>query len=546
MSWFLEFPGSGYEEVRSNFEWDLPPDYNIARDTVRKHDRDAEALRVETSTGERKPITFGTLDARSDQLANGLSALGLEQGDRVAIMLGQRPETVVVHLACWKLGLVSVPLSVLFGESALRHRLRDSRARVLVIDESVSGDVSAVEGSCPALDLVVSVGEQPRDRTYDPLESLWRDEPRAFDIVQTTPTDPAIRVYTSGTTGPATGVSHSQAVWVSYCSAFRMYFEHTEYRPENSVYWTPSDWAWIGGLGTVLFPALHYGRPVVARPIRAFDAATAYEILERFAVTHASIPPTALRFLVDADVSPSSYDLSLEVIVSGSEPLTQDVVAWTETAFEDVVLNEGYGQTETGNTVSNCQSWFDLRSGSIGKPVPGYDVEVVDQEDRDRVPPDTVGEIAVRRTGNPGVFQGGPAFSDSEGDEWHLTGDLARYDESGYLWFIGRRDDLIISSGYRIAPHEVEAVLATHDAVTAAGVVGVPDDRRGEVIAAVVTLAEGTTEGPELEDELRDLVREELSKYAYPRTVTFVDHLPTTSTGKTDTGALRDMLDDDE
>jgi acetyl-CoA synthetase len=545
MTWYLDFEGTSYEEARANFEWDLPAEYNVALDCVRKHDPDEDALFHEHPGGRRETLTFGDLDDWSDRLASGLSALGLDRGDRVAVLLGQRPETAVSHLACSKLGLVSVPLSVLFGEGALRHRLRDSGARVVVADAGVADVVAAVEDACPDLERVFTVGDAGSDREYESLDSVWRDEPPGFDAVSTRPDDTAVVVYTSGTTGPPKGVAHAQAVWVSYCSAFRMYFEHVDARPERSVYWTPSDWAWIGGLGTVLFPAWHYGRPVVSRPMRRFDASTAYGVMERFGVTHASIPPTALRMLAGADASPSAYDLSLSVLVSGSEPLTEDVVAWVDEAFESVVVNEGYGQTETGNTVSNCHAWFDLRPGSMGKPVPGYDVAVVDAETRERVPPNALGEVAVRRTGNPGVFEEyfGSTGGETDG-EWHFTGDLARRDESGYLWFVGRTDDLIVTSGYRVAPRDVEQALREHDAVAAAGVVGAPDDERGERIVAFVQLRDDREASAALREELRDRVREDFARYAYPRTLTFVDSLPTTRTGKVDTGRLRDRARD--
>lgn len=547
MTWFLDFEGASYEEARANFAWDLPDDYNAARDCVRKHAADAAALFQEFPDGRRETLTFGDLDDRSDRLANALSTLGLEPGDRVAVALGQRPETAITHLACWKAGLVSVPLSVLFGESAFRYRLRDSGARVLVVDANVADVAATVRDDCPRLDRVLTVGDTDADSASDSLESVCRDEPTGFEIVDSGPSDPAIVVYTSGTTGSPKGVEHSQGVWASYCSAFRMYFEHVEARPERSVYWTPSDWAWVGGLGTVLFPAWHYGRPVVARPMRTFDAATAYAVMETYDVTHASIPPTALRMLSNAETSPSSFDLSLDVVVSGSEPLTDDAVEWVDRAFDSVVLNEGYGQTETGNTVSNCRAWFELRPGSMGKPVPGYDVAVVDRETRERLPPDTLGEIAVRRDGNPGVFEGYFGGTDAETDgEWHFTGDLARRDESGYFWFVGRTDDLILTSGYRVAPRDVERALLGHDAVADAGVVGAPDDRRGERIAAFVTLREDREPSDALREDLRDRVREEFAKYAYPHDLTFVERLPTTRTGKTDTGRLRELARDDE
>ncbi|WP_254534010.1 acyl-CoA synthetase [Natrinema gelatinilyticum] len=550
MAWFLEFEDESYEAACEAFEWDLPAEYNIARDCVRKHDRDAVALYQGYPDGRRETYTFGDVDDWSNRVAGGLRECGIDRGDCVAITLGQRPETLVSHLACWKLGVVSVPLSPLFGDEALHHRLADSGASVAIIDRGIAESVAVVRESCPDLAYVITVdpideeGERAGedrtlagDRSFDELEA----DTASIEIASTTPDEPAVVIYTSGTTGKAKGVVHGQAIWRSYCPAFRLYFECPHARPTEGIYWTPSDWAWIGGLGTVVFPAWHYGRPVVGRPIRSFDADTAYGVLESFGVTHASLPPTALRMLREEDVSPSEYDLSLEAIVSGSEPLTPEAIEWVDEAFDGVVVNEGYGQTEIGNAIVNCQSWFELQPGSMGKPVPGYDVAILDRDATEPVPAGTIGEIAIRADGNPGVFQrywGEGAAPDRTDDGWHRTGDLARRDEDGYVWFVARDDDLIVSSGYRIAPSDVERALLSHEAVTGAGVVGIPDDRRGERVAAFVTLAEEANPSEALHEGLRNAVREDVAKYAYPREITFVDRLPTTRTGKTDRRAL--------
>jgi acetyl-CoA synthetase len=565
MARFLELNGESYEAAREAFEWHLPAAYNVARDCVGKHNRDAVALYQGYPDGRRETYTFGDVDDWSDRVANGLRECGIDRGDCVAIALGQRPETLVSHLACWKLGAVSVPLSPLFGDEELRHRLADSGARVAIVDPRVAGSVAAVRESCPDLAHLVTVdsiddedgvgdggaaaneasdpqddgpGASPAgDLSFDELEA----EAPLTEIASTTPDDPALVIYTSGTTGKAKGVVHSQGIWRSYCPAFRLYFEHTRAQPTASVYWTSSDWGWIGGLGTVVFPAWHYGRPVVGRPIRSFDAEAAYDVLETFGVTHASLPPTALRMLREADVSPSAFDLELEAIVSGSEPLTSDAIEWVEEAFDGVVVNEGYGQTEIGNIVVNCQSWFELRPGSMGKPVPGYDVAILDRDDEESVAAGKIGEIGVRTHRNPGVFKrywGEGEAPDRTDDGWHRTGDLARRDEDGYLWFVAREDDLIISSGYQIAPGDVERALLAHEAVTGAGVVGIPDDLRGKRVAAFVTLAAGTEPSVALRKTLREAVREDVARYAYPREITFVDRLPTTRTGKIDRRAL--------
>jgi acetyl-CoA synthetase len=583
MTRYVTFDGDTYESARSRFEWDLPAGYNIAVDCVQKHDREAVALLQGTADGRRETVTFGEFDEWSDRLAGAFVARGIDRGDRVAVVLGQSPATLVVHLACWKLGAVSVPLSVLYGERALEHRLSDSGARIAVVDADVSDVVGSLRPRCPDLDCVVSVDgadaldlgtseagtevESHHAGVDTSLGALCEEGDSRVTVASTTPSDPATVIYTSGTTGPAKGVVHGQGVWRSYCPGFRMYFEHPAQHPDG-VYWTPSDWAWIGGLGTVVFPAWHYGRPVVGRPVRSFSARAAYDVLTEFGVTHASLPPTALRTLAADALQPGEFDLALEVVVSGSEPLTRDAVEWVDTAFDDVTLNEGYGQTEVGNVVTNCQSWFDLRPGSMGRPIPGYEIELRDPETGEAVPRGTLGEICVRGTGNPGVFDGywdgtsiePDADRDGSGDvadgceeaetgevtdDWHRTGDVARRDQDGHLWFVARTDNLILTSGYRIAPAEVEEALRCHESVETTGVVGITDDRRGSVVAAAVVLREGYEATDELRDELQETVRTELAAYAYPRVVKFLDALPTTTTQKLDRGALADLFESD-
>lgn len=298
------------------------------------------------------------------------------------------------------------------------------------------------------------------------------------------------------------------------------------------MYWTPADWAWIGALGDLVFPAWHYGQPVVGFPMGKFDSETAFSLMEEFAVTKAFLPPTAIRMLMDA--SASEYDLAIEAICSGGEPLTPEILRWAEEELDGVPVNELYGQTEANLLVTNCREWFPARAGSMGKPVPGHDVGVIDAETGDLVETGEIGEIAVRRDGDPVVFAeywNRPEKTEAARvGEWHLTGDLGRRDEEGYLWFKSRDDDLIITSGYRVGPREIEEVLLDHEAVAQVGVVGVSDETRGEIIKAFVQPVEEGSD--ELREELQQLVRERLAKYEYPREIEFLEELPQTTTGK--------------
>jgi acetyl-CoA synthetase len=549
--WYCSLPYESYGEAREEFSWELPEGYNAAYDLLRKHpDPDAPALYQAYPDGRRETHSFADLDRRSDRLANALESTGVGFGDRVGVVLSQRPEALLTHLACWKLGAISLPLSILFGPEALGHRLQDSGARVVVADASVKKTLREVGGDCPDLERVVVVGGDGTGPGVPYGEFVEGHDGRR-ELAETDADTPAIVIYTSGSTGSPKGVLHSHGLWVGHCPAFSMYFE----LDVEGTYWTPADWAWIGALGDLVFPAWHYGQPVVGYPSGTFDPEEAFSIMAEFGVTNAFLPPTAIRMLMDVDSTPA--DLAIEAICSGGEPLTPEILRWADDELGGVPVNELYGQTEANLLVTNCRVWFEARPGSMGRPVPGHEVRVLDPETGEECPTDEVGEIAVRREGDPVVFaeywnrpertdevtldaseRGRDSNANGDTASWHLTGDLGRRDEEGYLWFVSREDDLILTSGYRVGPREIEELLVDHEAVDGVGVVGVPDEVRGQVIKAVVQPAAGYEGSQRLRGELQDLVRERLAAYEYPRVIEFRDELPRTTTGKIRRGDL--------
>ena len=546
MTWHVTIPTEGHEHARSDFEWDLPEDYNAAHDLVGKHDdTNRVALQQAYPDGRRDTYTFADLDRRSDRLANALSGLGVGRGDRVGVVLPQVPANPLTHLACWKLGAVSMPLSVLFGTDGLGYRLDDSGASVAVVDGDTYDTVAAVRDGCPDLEAVLEVDwrDDGHSEGATAFGALVDDAGSDFDPADTTPDTPGIVMYTSGSTGKPKGVRHSQSVWVGHCPAFRMYFELDV---SETVCWTPADWAWIGALGDLLFPAWHYGRPVVGYPMAGFDPEKAFELLAEFDITSAFLPPTAIRMLMGVD--PGRYELCLEAICSGGEPLTSEILEWAEADLGGVPVNELYGQTEANLLVCNCREWFPAIAGSMGKPVPGHDVAVVDPDTGVERPVGETGEIAVERGDDPVIFEGywsRPERTEAATvDGWHLTGDLGYVDANGYVWFKSRDDDLIITSGYRVGPSEVEDAILEHPDVEQVGVVGVPDDTRGEIIKAFCQPVEGIVGDDDLRESVRSLVRETLAKHEYPREVEFVGELPTTTTGKIRRAELREASAD--
>lgn len=546
MTYHVTLDGDTYEEARETFEWDVPADYNAAHDLVGKHDdsKARVALFQAYPDGRRETYTFADLDRLSDRVAAGLADLGVGEGDRVGVVLPQKPANPLTHLACWKLGAISIPLSVLFGPDALAYRLDDADASVAVVDESVLGAVEEAREACPALGSVVAVDGEASD-AVDHDFAFLREHGGSYDRAETGPDTPAIVLYTSGSTGPPKGVLHGHALWLGHCPAFRMYFERDV---EEAVCWTPADWAWIGALGDLLFPAWHYGRPVLGYPMAGFDSETAFSLAEEFGVTDAFLPPTAIRMLMDVASPTERYDLDLQAICSGGEPLTPEILDWADETLA-VPVNELYGQTEANLLVTNCREWFPAQAGSMGKPVPGHDVAVVDPETGAVCETGTVGEIAVRHGDDPVIFQGylnqpektasaRLEAADGQGD-WHRTGDLGRRDDDGYLWFKARDDDLIVTAGYRVGPGEVESAILEHPKVAQVGVVGIPDETRGEIIKAVVQPVAGVEGSDELREEIQQLVRDRLAKHEYPRVVEFRTELPQTTTGKIKRRELR-------
>ncbi|QCJ45884.1 acyl-CoA synthetase [Haloprofundus sp. MHR1] len=534
MTWQIMPRFESYEQARREFEWALPDRYNPATDFLRKHD-DPErvALRYENPDGPSANLTFRDLDDRSDRLAAALAALGIEAGDRVGVVVPQKPENPVTHLANWKLGAVSVPLTVLFGRDALEYRLVDSEAKAVVVDPAVRDEIDAISDACPDLEHVVELGSNVEGDAHA-FDDLVASEKPGIDVYDSTPETPSAIMYTSGSTGPPKGVLHSHALWLGRAAAAYNYFDQGLH---DATLWTPADWAWGAALGGTLFAALHHGCTIVGWPREDFDPEDVFDFMARHGVTKAFMPPTALRMLMSVENPTEKYDLALETLAAVGEPLTPEILDWVDETFDDVPVNEFYGQTELNLVVGNSSNWFEAQPGSMGKPLPGYDVAVVDQETRERLPTGEPGELAVRPDDDRVFFDeywGLPektANKRLDGD-WFLTDDIVMQDDEGYLWFVSRADDVILTSGYRVGPMEVEKAILRHPNVEQAGVVGVPDETRGEAIQAYVQPTSDAFDEETLRTEIEDLVRDRLAAYEYPRHIEFVDELPTTSTGK--------------
>ena len=544
MAWHVMPSYDEYAQAREEFEWSLPEEYNPAVDFLRKHeDTDQVALRYESPDDGLETYTFDELDEASDRLAAGLADLGVEAGDRVGVVVPQKPENPLTHLANWKIGAVSVPLTVLFGRDALQYRLADSEAKAVVVDPSIRETIAEIREECPALEAVIELGDSD-DVGGDAhaFEDLVEAHEPGIDVYDSTPETPTAIMYTSGSTGPPKGVLHSHALWLGRAAAAANYFEGLE----DDTLWTPADWAWGAALGGTLFAAWHHGCEIVGWPREGFDPEEIYDLLARHDVTKAFMPPTALRMLMGVDDPEGEFDLAVETFASAGEPMTPEIVDWVEGTFADVAINEFYGQTELNLVVGNSSRWFETRPGSMGKPLPGYEVAVLDPDTHEEVRRGEIGELAIK-PGDRRVFfneyWGLPEKTEAKRTEdgWFLTDDLVKRDDEGYVWFQSRADDVILTSGYRVGPMEVEEAILEHEAVDQVGVIGVPDETRGEAIKACVQPATDDYNSETLREEIRSLVRERLAEYEYPKHVEFVEELPMTSTGKIRRKSLRDQ-----
>lgn len=526
-----EGPERAYEHACARFDWSIPQRFNIGVavcDRWAAADPDRTAIIDAVGGGEPRRHSFGELQARSNRLANWLVAHGLKRGDRVAILAPQRVETAVSHIAVYKAGGVAVPLFNLFGLDAIRHRLADSGARMVICDRAGLAKVEALRSELPALELALCLDDEAGTPV---LEAITASEDTMFVSADTAADDPALIIYTSGTTGPSKGALHAHRVLLGHLPGVEM--SHGGFPMPGDCIWTPADWAWIGGLLDVLLPALFHGVPVVAHRAAKFEPEAAFRLIADCGVRNLFLPPTAIKMMRTEPDPRGRFGISLRSVASGGESLGGELLDWGRQAL-GVQINEFYGQTECNMVVSSCDAWFAAQPGAIGKAAPGHRVQIVG-EDGTIAPSGVEGDIAVRSP-DPVMFLGywnqPEATQEKYRGPWLITGDRGVMDEEGFIHFLGRADDVITSAGYRIGPGEIEDCLIRHPAVLQAGVVGVPDALRTEVVTAFVVPRGGVEGDDALAADLQDHVRTRLGAHQFPRRVIFLDALPMTTTGK--------------
>ena len=553
--------GDAYARMHAQFRWDIPATLSWAELCCGRWARetpDAPAILFDSDSGCRAQYSYGQLQRAANRLANALQRLGVGVGDRVALVLPQRFETAVAHIAINQLGAVAMPLSMLFGPDALAYRLQDSEACLAIVERGALEAMRTVRQQCPALRHLLIVGEQPPQAGESAWMAALQAEDARFAPRANAADDPAVLIYTSGTTGNPKGALIPQRALIGNLSGFiasQNWFgfdPEQPGRPSQAVFWSPADWAWTGGLMDALLPSLYFGRPILGYQGR-FAPDKAFELLQHYGITHTFLFPTALKAMMKACPHPRErYRLRLQAVMSAGEAVGEVLAQWLEREL-GVMVNEMFGQTEINYVVGNCARLWALRPGSMGRAYPGHRVAVIDEQGK-TCPPGQIGEVAVHRRdvhGQPdpvfflGYWRNAGAtrakYDGDPGDSWCRTGDLARQDEDGFLWYEGRADDQFKVAGYRIGPGEIENCLLQHPAVANVAVVPKPDAERGALVKAFVVLAAGQQPGAALVKQLQDFVKGRLAPYEYPKEIEFLAALPMTTTGKLQRRVLRQL-----
>ena len=530
---------NNFEELCLSFKWNIPEFYNIASDTV---DQDIYQNRIALinflQDGKIEEWSFVDIKRYANKLANVFDHFHLEANARVGIILGQCPETAIAHMACFKSGKISIPLFNLFGTDALHYRLLNSRASMVICDNIGLNKIFEIKDRLPDLKKIICIDSNDEKRNVFNFKKLLEHASDSYITKKTKASDPALIIYTSGTTGGPKGALLPHRSLLGHIPGVEIPHEFlSSSEPVTDLFWTPADWAWIGGLFDVLLPAWHFGIPVVSYRSQKFDPEFTFDLISKLEIKNTFLPPTALKMMKSFNPSKTVKNLKLRTVGSGGEALGEDLLEWGKQIL-GVGINEFYGQTECNLTVSNCGAIMPTRQGSIGKPVPGHEVRIINENGELIKEPGLDGEIIVK-SDTPVSFlkywENDKATKQKVRDGWLYTGDFAYKDEEGYFYFKGRKDDIINTSGYRVGPSEVEDAVLSHPKVSMVAVIGIPDKLRGHIIKAFVVPRNHNNvlaENEILKRSIQNHVKLKLAAHEYPRLIEFVHELPLTTTGK--------------
>ena len=530
---------NNYDHLYKSFKWNIPSYFNIATSTIDKKEyQNRTALIDVLDNGKIQNWSFADIKKYSNKLANVFDHFQLDSDARVGIVLGQCPETAISHMACFKTGRISIPLFNLFGVEALYYRLMNSRASVVICDQMGLDKIKEIFNKLPYLKLILCVDVNKDEANILSFHNLLEKASDNYTTKTTQAKDPGIIIYTSGTTGGPKGALLPHRTLLGHIPGVEIphhFLSSSE--PVTDLFWTPADWAWIGGLFDVLLPAWYFGIPVVSYRSNKFDPEFTFSLLSKLKIKNTFLPPTALKIMKSFNPSQKLNNLNLRTVGSGGEALGEELLEWGKEIL-GVGINEFYGQTECNLTISNSRLLMPAKQGSIGKPVPGHDVRLMNHEGNFVSEPGVDGEIIVK-SNSPVTFlkywENDQETQKKVVNGWLYTGDFAYRDDEGYYFFKGREDDIINTSGYRVGPSEIEDCILSHPEVEMVGVIGVPDQVRGNIIKAFVIprdKANVLSQNNKLKENIKNLVKLKLAAHEYPRIIEFIKELPMTTTGK--------------
>jgi acyl-coenzyme A synthetase/AMP-(fatty) acid ligase len=531
-----------YEAERRAFRWEVPDRFNFAFDVIGKWATDPQKLAMlwVDSQGQERRITFAEFARRSNQAANAFADLGIHKGDRVLIMLPRIPEWWETALGLMKIGAVAIPCTTQLTPKDIQYRAETATPVAIVTDLEGAIKFDEVRSGCPTIRTALLVGERAREYWFSYEQLVWEASDQ-YEHPQNPSSDPLLIYFTSGTVGYPKMVLHTHA---SYPIGHVITGKYWLDLGPDDLHWNVSEMGWAKAAWSNLFGPWNMGAAMFIYDQRGkFSAKETLEFLQRYPISTFCAPPTVYRLLVLENLKQYQFS-SLRHCVGAGEPLNPEVIAaWRKAT--GLTIRDGYGQTETVLICGNFPP-LAVKPGSMGRPSPGFDLAVIDDEGT-IVPPGKEGDIAIRvKPERPvGLFVGywnnPAATAHSFRGDWYITGDRAFMDEDGYFWFVGRADDVILSAGYRIGPFEVESALVEHAAVAEAAVVASPDETRGEIVKAFVILAPGYEPSNQLVAELQEHVRKTTAPYKYPRQIEFVTELPKTISGKIRRVELREF-----
>jgi acyl-coenzyme A synthetase/AMP-(fatty) acid ligase len=539
-----------YEAERRSFQLDVPEYFNFAADVIDKLAQNPEKLAMlwVGQDGERRQLTFAHFAEYSSRAANAFASLGISKGDPVLVMLPRIPEWWETILGLMRLGAIPIPCTTLLTPNDIQFRSKVSEARAFITDQEGAAKFDQVRAECPSVKYTILVDTNANTagrENWTNFHQIVSEASPEFTGQKTRSDDPCLVYFTSGTVGYPKMVLHTHA---SYPIGHTITGKYWLDLHENDLFWNLSETGWAKFSWSNLFGPWVMGATMFMQDARGrFSAIETLEMLHNYPITTLCAPPTAYRMMVLDE--PMAYlkanpPKALRHCVGAGEPLNPEVIkVWQEAT--GMTIRDGYGQTETVLLCGNFPP-LEVKPGSMGKPSPGFDIEVVDHDGKP-LPPNKEGDIAVRVKPHRPTWMFREYWRDPDASaacmrgDWYITGDRAYKDEDGYFWFVGRADDVINSAGYRIGPFEVESALKEHPAVAESAVVASPDEMRGEIVKAFVTLAPGYTASPELASELQEHVKKVTAPYKYPREIEFVESLPKTISGKIRRVELREM-----